>query len=348
MDNPSKINNVTVFYSWQSDLPAENNKKAIKGILRNAFTRIEDESKQVEIFLDEATRNTAGSPDIPSTIFDKIESSDIFICDLTTINSDSPKDIRKVPNPNVLIELGYAIALLGWDRIIILFNKAHGNFPDDLPFDIAKRRIANFKIESGHDQSAKGNVQAILKTAIKTIIDKKPLKPHEIKGLNPIEKKRRRDILNIKWALKSINIPIMDDFISELPFRINSKIFHFWEGFNGVLNSSLFHLYDSTALKLFIEIHTHWENTISFGHRYNAVDKYGNAIFGNPDNPPIDQRAQDDYKFIGEERLKLKKDFRNLLDYIRTKYMDIDLDEMSQYALNEYNNFHKEFHSNFE
>ena len=301
----------------------------------------------MEIFLDEATRNTAGSPDIPSTIFDKIEASDIFICDLTTINSDSPIGTRKVPNPNVLIELGYAIALLGWNRIIMLFNKAHGIFPDDLPFDIAKRRITNFKMENGNDKNSKGNIQAILKKAIITIIEQKPVKPFENKGLKPLEKKTRRDITNIVWALKTINIPILDEFISELPFKINSKIFHFWEGFNGVINSSLFHVYDNTVMLLFKEIHTHWENTLSFGHKYNAIDKFGNAIFGSPDDPRTDQRTQDDYKFIGEERIKLKNDFRTILDYIRINYIDIDLEETSQYALDEYNNFYKGFHSNY-
>jgi hypothetical protein len=48
-----------------------------------------------------------------------------------------PKDLS---NPNVLIELGYAAALLGWDRVVLVLNKHYGS-PERLPFDLKFRRF---------------------------------------------------------------------------------------------------------------------------------------------------------------------------------------------------------------
>lgn len=40
----------------------------------------------------------------------------------------------KTPNPNVMIELGYAIKSLGWDRIILLYDKDFGEI-EEIPFE---------------------------------------------------------------------------------------------------------------------------------------------------------------------------------------------------------------------
>jgi len=94
-------------------------------VRRSATNSVENQIDDVIFKLDEATRNVPGSPNIPMTIFDKIIKSDIFICDLTTINTNATDIQRKTPNPNVLIELGFAISQLGWHRIIMLFLTSH-------------------------------------------------------------------------------------------------------------------------------------------------------------------------------------------------------------------------------
>ncbi|MFA6273963.1 MAG: hypothetical protein WC662_02275 [Candidatus Paceibacterota bacterium] len=90
----------TIFYSWQSDLPKDSNLNGIRQSLRNAANEIEHNYAETRLDLDEATRNTSGSPNIPLTIFNKIDACDVFICDVTTVNHDSD-DQRKMPNPNV-------------------------------------------------------------------------------------------------------------------------------------------------------------------------------------------------------------------------------------------------------
>jgi hypothetical protein len=134
---------VTIFYSWQSDLSRDTNQDAIRLSLLSAIPLVEDIIEEIKLQHDEATRNVSGSPDITKEIFRKISNSDIFICDLTPI---AERGIKKLANPNVLIELGYAVAEIGWERIILLFNTFYGKIPDDLPFDVAKHRATQFKI----------------------------------------------------------------------------------------------------------------------------------------------------------------------------------------------------------
>lgn len=116
---------VSIFYSWQSDLPDKANRGLIRKSLGMAAVELNSEdSIDALIDIDEATRNVSGSPNIASTIFDKIKQADIFVCDLTKSaeNENCQGERRKYCNPNVAIELGFAIALLGWPRIIIIFK----------------------------------------------------------------------------------------------------------------------------------------------------------------------------------------------------------------------------------
>jgi len=70
------------------------------------------------------------------TIFSKIRSCDIFIWDATFVSS-RPKPS---PNPNVLIELGYAISIVGHGRIIGIMNTNRSKKVEDFPFDLRHRR----------------------------------------------------------------------------------------------------------------------------------------------------------------------------------------------------------------
>ena len=94
-----------IFYSWQSDLPNATNRSFIEKALENAAKAIRnDDSISVEPVIDRDTAGVPGSPDIATTIFQKIEKADVFVCDVSFINQGT--DARQTPNPNVLLELG--------------------------------------------------------------------------------------------------------------------------------------------------------------------------------------------------------------------------------------------------
>lgn len=133
-----------VFYSWQSDLPNSTNRTFIENALKKAAKTIkDDETIEIEPVIERDTQGVAGSPEIARTIFQKIEQADIFVCDISIINLNTSG--RLTPNPNVLIELGFAIHALGEKRIVMVLNKAYGD-PELLPFDLRTRRNMAYKL----------------------------------------------------------------------------------------------------------------------------------------------------------------------------------------------------------
>lgn len=109
-----------VFYAWQSDRP--NN--LCRGLIRRALDQaksqlnnemeVEDAVREIEI--DQDTQGVAGSPSIAETILEKIRACDAFVPDLTFV--PNPEGMKVTPNPNVLIEYGYALHALSDQRII--------------------------------------------------------------------------------------------------------------------------------------------------------------------------------------------------------------------------------------
>ena len=61
----------------------------------------------------------------------------MFVAVLTPIGKTS--DGKALPNTNVLIELGWALNVLGAERIIAILNTVEGSKPDNPPFDIRHR-----------------------------------------------------------------------------------------------------------------------------------------------------------------------------------------------------------------
>ncbi|WEE20702.1 TIR domain-containing protein [Aeromonas caviae] len=159
-----------IFYSWQSDIPSRLNRNIIEDALNRALKAIRrDETESLEPVLDRDTSGVPGSPSISDTIFKKISSADIFVADVTIINKNS--DNKKTPNPNVLIELGFAISQLGWDRIILIQNSHFGG-PEDLPFDLRGRRVVTYSFSSEEESKAdiRGILQGRLESALKSAL----------------------------------------------------------------------------------------------------------------------------------------------------------------------------------
>jgi hypothetical protein len=131
----------TIFYSWQSDLKNKLNRSFIQDALEKAASSISKSGNfSLHAVVDRDTYGIPGSPSIVESITGKIARSDVFVCDVSIINVASKG--RSTPNPNVLYELGFASAILGWERIIMLQNTAFGG-SDKLPFDLRGDAFCN-------------------------------------------------------------------------------------------------------------------------------------------------------------------------------------------------------------
>lgn len=158
--------NHTIFYSWQSDLENKYNRTFIQECLEKACRIIsKDANYNIDAVIDRDTYGIAGSPSIVEAITGKIARSDVFVCDISIINVNEGG--RKTPNPNVLYELGFASAILGWERIIMIQNTAFGNI-EDLPFDLRGRRILQYCLDSAI--ATKIEVREELKTTLSNIL----------------------------------------------------------------------------------------------------------------------------------------------------------------------------------
>ena len=172
----------TVFYSWQSDLRETRN--VIEAALEKAIRSLNrDLPVENALELDQDTRGVAGWPEITSALFDKIDQCEVFVADITPINGPN-SDFRITPNPNVLLELGYALATgFGRTRIICVINTHYLPNGDlrELPFDLRGSRPVQFTlqdptergVESGREDPtrtrARADLAAKLEEALATV-----------------------------------------------------------------------------------------------------------------------------------------------------------------------------------
>lgn len=216
----------TIFYAWEDDRPRKVNRYFIRDALQDAVdaiargSAIEDSPRPEEETaspgegnpkraedaepagavprLDHDTKDVAGMPEIAATIFRKIEKCGIFVADVTFIAQTSSGgggagDPKLVPNPNVMLEAGYALARIGADRMICVMNEAFGP-ASRMPFDLAHRRrpiayaLASAENREESKRARKGLADA-LEEAIRSIMKSSPLRT--------VDRQRRRLLVNI-------------------------------------------------------------------------------------------------------------------------------------------------------
>jgi hypothetical protein len=105
--------------------------------------------------------------DIAVTILNKIAGAAILVADLTPIGQSANKWL---PNPNVMIELGWAMRRPGWERVIGVLNTASGAKVEDLPFDIRQRRVIAYELFESVDKDARKKVRTDLVKVLKGAI----------------------------------------------------------------------------------------------------------------------------------------------------------------------------------
>ncbi len=166
-----------IFYSWQSDRPNNVNRSFIETCLGAAIDAVHTNSKlAIEPVLDRDTAGLPGAPDIGVSILGKIERAAVVVCDVSLIPPDAG-DHRRTPNPNVLIELGYALHALGPERVLLVMNTEFGG-PELLPFDLKQKRVITYRLSSGADKAqARKALIEIFTLAVTTILEKFPLEP---------------------------------------------------------------------------------------------------------------------------------------------------------------------------
>ena len=142
-----------IFYAWQLDSDRKQNKQLIQSAAEAACKRISDSDENSwEVTLDMDTSNTPGMCDIPNTILRKIADCDVFLCDLTLVG-ETDGGGKKMPNSNVVFELGFAANALSFEAIVGVYNKSVHE-PTEQIFDIKRRNAIGYQVGGDLKKSA--------------------------------------------------------------------------------------------------------------------------------------------------------------------------------------------------
>jgi hypothetical protein len=157
----------TVFFSWQADRPPLNGKDLVERALERATARISEDTtveKAVrDLTVDRDTKGLPGSPPIVDSIFHKIDKAAVFVPDLTFVGERA--DGRPTPNPNVMIEYGWALKSLTHARIVPVINTAFGKpTAESMPFDM--RHLLYPTVYSGPDRLGRDREHVIEQLAL--------------------------------------------------------------------------------------------------------------------------------------------------------------------------------------
>src|ERR1019366_5187304 len=140
-----------IFWSWQSDTDGKTGRFFVRDALEEAIKQLKQPPDVEEpderdlhdgIHLDHDRKDISGTPSIADVIFKKINNADVFIADVTPVASltrlkpvEGEEPEKKLINPNVAIEYGYAVRAVTDELILLVQNLHYGN-RRDLPFDL--------------------------------------------------------------------------------------------------------------------------------------------------------------------------------------------------------------------
>lgn len=194
----------TIFFSWQSDTKNKIGRTFIEGALNAAIDelhaklRVEGPDRETELKIDKDTAGVAGSPPIVDTIFAKIDKAVAVLVDVTFSGRRPNGD--PTPNPNVLIEYGYALKSRSYGRVIGIMNKAYGDpNAEQMPFDMRhlRRPIVYHLAETAtaaEIHKAKKEVTRILVEAIEAVLEL-PRAPKVLLDTKPFEPQKSAETL---------------------------------------------------------------------------------------------------------------------------------------------------------
>jgi hypothetical protein len=194
----------TIFFSWQSDTPNNCGRSFIEAALNDALrdltadAALEPAIRDEGLAVDRDRRGVPGTPPIVDTIFRKIDKAACFLADMTFVATRIDGKGRS-PNPNVLVEYGWALKSLSHSRILTVMNTASGEpTPESLPFDM--RHLSwpiSYHLPDGTDAKEKATqrkqLASELKGAIRDILGSeefqssipKPPEPAKFEIANP-------------------------------------------------------------------------------------------------------------------------------------------------------------------
>ena len=328
------------FLSWQSDL----DQATTTGALRKALSRALKNHKGWKS--DEAARTSSGAPNIASTLEVQIENAKIFIADVSTVKKKL-WGRRAFQNPNVLYELGFAVAHLGWERIVLVSSSRKGDSHEELPFDLQKHRTTHFYLNSAGDKKGQNNLDYVINLAISKIINKNPPKPSEKAKFKTKEVRRLKDLTRLRELLVLMDFHSVDRYIGDSPTFIFFDYLDGGESAAFKIGSTIWTLHDKDILKDVENFVGQWNKTLSFGRRYESSVNGPYYLFKNNYSYESPKEVKEDSEAIAQAVQGLFKAKEKLIKKLESRYPEIDIEETSRIAHKNWRDKHADILSNY-
>lgn len=201
----------TIFFSWQMDAPLAINKDFIHQALNaavNALGNQFDIEEADRLTVEQGMKGVPGSPEVATMMFEKIGESAIFLGDVSLVGTvmRDGELLKRVPNPNVSIEEGFAAGVLGWERVICVSNEHFGK-NEEQSFDQRNRRFpASYRLTP---DTANEEKEKVRKDLVKTLII-------------AIDTVRKYDLRKAERVLEQLNVPTIEllSFARNVPFLV--------------------------------------------------------------------------------------------------------------------------------
>lgn len=213
-----------IFFSWQSDTDTRTGRNFLVDVLERVCKNIANdtsvEEAQRDVSVDSDTKGAAGRPPIVDTIFQKIDESAVYVADVTFVGKRM--DDRPTPNPNVLIEYGWALKSKTHHRVITVMNTAYG-VPSEtsLPFNMKHMLwpiTYNLPVEASVEEKAviRDMLVKELTSVVKASISLAPVVSQESAGFPLAEAKNGP----ARFRARSESLGFSDVFAFEEPKEI--------------------------------------------------------------------------------------------------------------------------------
>jgi len=277
----------TIFYSWQSDIrPGAACRGFIGQALEDAAANVaQDPALEVDPAIERDTQNVPGSPDIGAAIFAKIDVAGAFVADVTLVGTTDGG--KRTPNPNVLIELGYALKHLTWKRILLVQNTAFGG-PELLPFDLRQKRVLTYSsaADAKERASERRALQGRLEDALREVFSQKlPPRANVQVSIDYRKRSVSSEVHHYELVVvaKNNGTKRLDDWEVEVEFP--TPLLEPGVGVGGKVNSRSDHIRSTfrAGSESFKELRPGDKREIRYGYRwdkeiYNRKDEFLNQL----------------------------------------------------------------------
>ncbi len=135
----------------------------------------------------------------------------------------------------------------------------------------------------------------------------------------------------LKELLSYFSFYLMDTYFKDMPSCFRYDLLTTMDAWHGCLTSSAFQMNDKQLLNLISEFYKSWRNIETFGQKYYCTDAQIQYCKFEPlkGDLIIDPIAEHDFYKIAKDVNDLYPKYIAFVNYLKSNYPDIDLDEIS-------------------